>query len=185
VAQFQLNKQATVMTRLTELLRIKVVVKLQELGEVRGVIEQNYSWQAMKMAIAASGVLLFALCLLVTNHVALANTTITVYFIPFEVETYIAVTPTTIASQAWEKWTISSKRDNDRLLAILNHGRENTFDQNRVRALVIIGPKRYVVDSTGTVQKSGTEGLAIDKRAFVRLGDQLSPGQRQVLRREK
>jgi hypothetical protein len=40
MAQFQLNKQATVMTRLTELLRIKVIVRLQELGEVRGVIEQ-------------------------------------------------------------------------------------------------------------------------------------------------
>jgi len=40
MAQFQLNKQATVMTRLTELLRIKVIVKLQELGEVGGVIEQ-------------------------------------------------------------------------------------------------------------------------------------------------
>jgi len=40
MAQFQLNKQATVMTRLTELLRIKVIVKLQELGEVSGVIEQ-------------------------------------------------------------------------------------------------------------------------------------------------
>ncbi len=40
MAQFQLNKQATVMTRLTELLRIKVIVKLQEFGEVSGVIEQ-------------------------------------------------------------------------------------------------------------------------------------------------
>jgi hypothetical protein len=40
MAQFQLNKQATVMTRLTELLRIAVVVKLKERGEVRGVIEE-------------------------------------------------------------------------------------------------------------------------------------------------
>lgn len=40
MAQFQLNKQATVMTKLTELLRIKVIVKLKELGEVRGVIEE-------------------------------------------------------------------------------------------------------------------------------------------------
>ena len=34
MAQFQLNKQATVRTKLTELLRIKVIVKLKELGEV-------------------------------------------------------------------------------------------------------------------------------------------------------
>lgn len=40
MAQFQLNKQATVMTRLTELLRIKVTVQLKERGEVRGVIEE-------------------------------------------------------------------------------------------------------------------------------------------------
>ena len=40
MAQFQLNKQATVMTRLTELLRIRVIVKLKDLGEVRGVIEE-------------------------------------------------------------------------------------------------------------------------------------------------
>ncbi len=40
MAQFQLNKQTTVMTKLTELLRIKVIVKLKELGEVSGVIEE-------------------------------------------------------------------------------------------------------------------------------------------------
>lgn len=40
MAQFQLNKQTNVMMRLTELLRIKVIVKLQERGEVRGVIEE-------------------------------------------------------------------------------------------------------------------------------------------------
>jgi len=40
MAQFQLNKQTNVMMKLTELLRIKVMVKLQELGEVRGVIEE-------------------------------------------------------------------------------------------------------------------------------------------------
>ena len=40
MAQFQLNKQATVMTKLTELLRIEVIVKLKGLGEVSGVIEE-------------------------------------------------------------------------------------------------------------------------------------------------
>jgi hypothetical protein len=40
MAQIQLNKQATIMTKLTELLRIKVIVKLKEMGEVRGVIEE-------------------------------------------------------------------------------------------------------------------------------------------------
>ena len=40
MAQFQLNKHATVMTKLTELLRIKVIVRLKDLGEVSGVIEE-------------------------------------------------------------------------------------------------------------------------------------------------
>ncbi|HEY7353067.1 MAG TPA: hypothetical protein VH596_09920 [Terriglobales bacterium] len=40
MARFQQNKQATVMTRLTELLRIKVIVKVEDLGEIRGVIEE-------------------------------------------------------------------------------------------------------------------------------------------------
>ena len=40
MAQFQLNKQTNVMMRLTELLRIKVIVKIQERGDVRGAIEE-------------------------------------------------------------------------------------------------------------------------------------------------
>lgn len=40
MAQIQQNKQVNVMTRLTELLRIAVVVRLKDRGEVRGVIEE-------------------------------------------------------------------------------------------------------------------------------------------------
>jgi len=40
MAQFQRNKQAQVMTRLTELLGVAVIIKLKEHGEVRGVIEE-------------------------------------------------------------------------------------------------------------------------------------------------
>ena len=40
MAQFQHNKQAQVMARLTELLGVPVIVKLKDLGERRGVIEQ-------------------------------------------------------------------------------------------------------------------------------------------------
>jgi hypothetical protein len=40
MAQFQHNKQAQVMTRLTELLGVAVVIKLEDNGEVRGVIEE-------------------------------------------------------------------------------------------------------------------------------------------------
>lgn len=40
MAQFQHNTQAQVMTRLTELLGVAVIIKLKELGEMRGVIEE-------------------------------------------------------------------------------------------------------------------------------------------------
>lgn len=40
MAQFQHNKQAQVMARLTELLGVPVIVKLKDIGERRGVIEQ-------------------------------------------------------------------------------------------------------------------------------------------------
>jgi len=40
MAQFQRNKQAQVMTRLTELLGVAVIIKLEEHGEVRGLIEE-------------------------------------------------------------------------------------------------------------------------------------------------
>ena len=40
MAQFQRNKQAQVMTRLTELLGVAVIIKLKENGEVRGLIEE-------------------------------------------------------------------------------------------------------------------------------------------------
>lgn len=40
MAQFQRNKQAQVMTRLTELLGVAVIIKLKEHGEVRGLIEE-------------------------------------------------------------------------------------------------------------------------------------------------
>lgn len=40
MAQFQHNKQAQVMTSLTELLGVPVIVKLKDLGERRGVIEE-------------------------------------------------------------------------------------------------------------------------------------------------
>jgi small nuclear ribonucleoprotein (snRNP)-like protein len=40
MAQFQRNKQAQVMTRLTDMLGVAVIIKLKENGEVRGLIEE-------------------------------------------------------------------------------------------------------------------------------------------------
>lgn len=40
MAQFQHNKQAQVMTKLTELLGVAVIIKLKDHEEIRGVIEE-------------------------------------------------------------------------------------------------------------------------------------------------
>jgi hypothetical protein len=40
MAQFRHNTQAQVMTKLTELLGVACIIKLKDLGEIRGVIEE-------------------------------------------------------------------------------------------------------------------------------------------------
>ena len=127
-------------------------------------------------------VLVLAIVVVLLNSSPMsASGTVSVYFIDFEAETYVAVTTATIASHADEKWTISSKPDKDRLLAILNQGHDgNSFDENRVRALVVVDDKSYFVDRNGVVRNGG---LSIDKSAFYKFRDSLSPKQRHLLTR--
>lgn len=105
----------------------------------------------------------------------------TVYFVPLEVETYIPITRTTIASQADEKWTISSKRKKERLAAILDHGAEAAFDENRVRVLVVIDGNSYFVDANGVVHKDGREDTRLDQNELYKLRDSLRTRERQIL----
>jgi len=111
----------------------------------------------------------------------------TVYFIPFQVETYVPITPENITDQAWEKWNISTKRHSQRLLAIINHGHSAAFDRNRVRALVVSDGKKYFIDTNGVMvpQSRDSGGVTIDKAAFIKFRDSLRADQRQVLKREK
>ena len=82
------------------------------------------------------------------------------YFVPFEVETYVPITQTTIMSSAWEKWTISSKSEIARLSTLLNRGEDDKFDRNRVRGLVLINKQTYFIDSNG---------VALMRKASVRI----------------
>jgi len=112
------------------------------------------------------------------------GTAIVVYFMPFQNETYVAVTSATIRTQAWEKWTISSKRDKDRLAAILKGTEESKFDEDTIRVLVINGRNSYFIDRGGVLLKEAARGVKIDKSAFLAFRDSLPAGERQILTRQ-
>ena len=91
----------------------------------------------------------------------------TVYFVPFEIETYVPITQATIISQAWEKWTISSQSQTSSLIALLNHGDEWKFDESRVRGLVVSENQTFFVDANGVASANGKLGIKIDKSLFL------------------
>ena len=107
----------------------------------------------------------------------------TVYFIPFEVETYVPVTRATIISDAWEKWTISSKSQTSSLIAILNHGDEGTFDEDRVRGLILSGNRTFFIDTNGVVSAKGKLGIRIDKAMVFKFRDSLQADHRKIINR--
>ena len=108
-----------------------------------------------------------------------------VYFVPFEIETYVPITQETITAEAWEKWTISSKTQRSRLFAILNQGGQGKFDEKRVRVMVRAGKQTYFIDSDGVVLRKGKLNVRIDKAAFVRFRDSLRTDQRQETQNRK
>ncbi len=105
----------------------------------------------------------------------------TVYFVPFEIETYAPITQAEIIPLAWEKWTISSEAETSRLITSLSQGDEEKFDENKVRALVLSDEQKYFIDSNGVVLKRGKLGNRIDKAAFIQFRDSLRADQRQML----
>ena len=130
----------------------------------------------LKMSLVAFSLFVFA------SNVFGADVT-TVYFVPFEIETYVPITQATIISQAWEKWTISSKSQTSSLIALLNHGDEETFDDNRVRGLILSGNQTFFVDANGVASTKGKLGIRIDKAVFVKFRDSLHADQRKMLKR--
>ena len=109
----------------------------------------------------------------------------TVYFIPFEVETYIPITEATIASLAWEKWTISSESQTSGLIALLDHGDEGEFDGGRVRGLVVLKSQTFFLDADGVVTVNGRSGTKIDKNMFVKFRNSLQAAQRKIMKTNK
>ena len=105
----------------------------------------------------------------------------TVYFVPLEIATYVPITRTTIDSKASEKWTVSSKPTKKRLAAILDHsGTRATFDEYRVRVLVLLDGNSYFVDANGVVHKDGRQDTRLDARELYKLRDSLGTRERHI-----
>jgi hypothetical protein len=124
------------------------------------------------------------ICLLLCNSSVFGAGVTTVFFVPFEVETYAPITRATITSFAGEKWTISSKSETSRLISLLNQGEQGNFDENKVRCLVLSGDQTRFIDSKGVVvQEQARVSVRIDKAGFLKFRDSLRADQRQILRK--
>jgi hypothetical protein len=105
-----------------------------------------------------------------------------VYFVPFEIETYVPITRSTITCDAREKWTISEGFHTSQLTNLLIPSDYATFDTKRVRVRIDFGKQIYYIDATGTAQK-GSLNFKTDKIAFLRFANSLTLNQRQIIKR--
>lgn len=130
-------------------------------------------------------VILIGLSLVLLTPKTFGADVTTVYFVPFEIETYVPITQETIISQAWEKWTISSKSKNSMLISLLKNGNAAKFDENRVRCLVISKNQNFLIDANGVVSTKEELGVRADIGKFYKFQDSLQIGQRKILKSKK
>ena len=111
-------------------------------------------------------------------HAAFGSS-IKVYFIPFEVETYIPVTVATIECKAHEVWLLSRKNA-IYLSSIIAPVEEKEFDERKVRIKIIGDGRPYYIDSSGVVLK-GALNFQIDKIKFNRLSGSIVKKRRKIV----
>ena len=105
---------------------------------------------------------------------------ITVYFVPFQLETYLPITPLTIKCQAKEKWLLTDQSQIDRLLELFGKGNTANFDDRRVRVLISSDNFNIFVDSNGVALMDG-KSIKVDKYEFENFAKSLDSNQRQFL----
>ncbi len=116
-----------------------------------------------------------------------AGTDATVYFLPFRIETYVAVTRVTIETEAADRLMITEPSQVKRLLALLNGGvkaKPGEFSENRIRAKIITGDQIYYIDAEGVVEKGSTD-TKIDTSEFVKFRASLRDGQFHLISRSE
>ena len=104
-----------------------------------------------------------------------------VYFVPFEIETYVPITIDTITCQAREKWILSDNSDVATLNRLLNPGNDAKFDSARVRVKISASNETYFIDAEGVVL-TDKHSFKIDKIAFVKFAESLTKKQRHLFK---
>jgi hypothetical protein len=110
-----------------------------------------------KFAMAFMG----SLMLTIAPHAAARNV-ITVYYVPFRIETYVPVTQGTISCQAWEVWTVSNEAHVSRLRNLLKPGDQARFEGKRVRVKISDSGEDTYVDAEGVALR-GKASFRMDK----------------------
>lgn len=105
-----------------------------------------------------------SLSLTIAPH-AEARNVITVYYVPFRIETYVPVTQGTIICQAREIWTISNEAHVSRLRNLLKPEDQARFEGKRVRAKISDGGEDTYIDAEGVALR-GKVSFRIDKVGF-------------------
>lgn len=106
---------------------------------------------------------------------------VTVYFVHFEIETYVPITKATIISNAWEKWIVTEDSEVSRLINVLSSGDEDRFDDKRVRCVVLFNNDTYYIDSNGVVS-NGELSFQINKALILNFLDSLNDWQRKAIK---
>jgi galactitol-specific phosphotransferase system IIB component len=87
------------------------------------------------------------------------NKHLSIYYIPFEIETYIAVTPKSIVLEAHYVMTVTNEPDISQFNALVTSTNAGHFIEKRVRLLAVFdkGRTRLLIDSDGNVLEEGQE----------------------------
>lgn len=79
-----------------------------------------------------------------------------IYYVPFNVETYVPVTINNIEDMAFYKFEVHNNSELAiKLINLLEQNGHNDFDDKRVRLKVINNGKTYYVDSNCNIKVSG------------------------------
>jgi hypothetical protein len=100
-----------------------------------------------------------------------------IYYIPFQIETYEAITPENIKEKASYSFEINDKNEIAELLHLTSSGdKKSSFTKKRVRLLMIIfdaSERQIMVDAEGNVLEGGTQH-ALNTQDFEKLKTLLS-----------
>ena len=91
---------------------------------------------------------------------------LSVYVIPFQIQTYVPITRESIVCAAHEKWTVDSSKASA-LVNLLREGPAAQFDDKLVRVTIVGSGEPIFLDANGVVVGLG-QARSIDRESFTR-----------------